>query len=340
VETSCLSERKKSPVFVVGCHRSGTNLLYDILLSSGDFAVYRGLLPIYDKLIPHCGRLDRAGNRKTAVDLFLRSNAFRRSGLEAGQLASSLLSECQTGGDFIRIVMEAVARGQSASRWAVYNPDNLLRIRRIKREIPNALFIHIIRDGRDIALSLNKMGGFAPLPWDRAASRAVLVTALYWQWMLHQGRRQGRHLDEDYYEIHYEELVSDPESTLSKLGQFLEHEFDYKRIQNRALGRLRESNSSFRGEQTSVNPVNRWKDTLSRTQVRAIEAMVGDCLRACGYPLVTSESERHPGLRERWMRRLYSGYLSTKLWLKTSTPAGRFSNMSLLDLQPFEPENY
>ena len=340
METSCLSKRKRSPVFVVGCHRSGTNLLYDILLSSGGFAVYRGLLPIYDKLIPHCGRLDRAGNRKTAIDLFLRSNGFRRSGLEAGQLGRSLLNECQTGGDFIRIVMDAVARGQSASRWAVYNPDNLLRIQRIKREIPSALFIHIIRDGRDIALSLSKMAGFAPFPWDRAASRAVLATALYWQWMLHQGRRQARHLDEDYYEIHYEELVSDPESALSKLGQFLEHEFDYKRIQNQALGRLRESNSSFRDEQTTVNPVNRWKERLSRTQVSAIEAMVGDCLRACGYPLVTSESERQPGLRERCMRMVYSGYLSTKLWLKTSTPAGRLSNMSLLDLQPFESENY
>lgn len=340
METSCLSERKKSPAFVVGCHRSGTNLLYDILLSSGGFAVYRGLLPIYDKLIPHCGRLDRAGNRKTAVDLFLRSNGFRRSGLEVGQLQSTLLNECQTGGDFIRIVMEAVTRGQSASRWAVYNPDNLLRIQRIKREIPSAVFIHIIRDGRDIALSLNKMGGFAPLPWDREPSRAVLATALYWEWMLDHGRRQGRSLDGDYYEIHYEELVSDPESALSKLGQFLDHEFDYKRIQNQALGRLRESNSSFRDEQTTVNPVNRWKGRLSRTQVSAIETMIGDSLRACGYPLVTPESERQPGLRERWMRMLYSGYLSTKLWVKTSTPAGRFSNMSLLDLQPFENENY
>ena len=51
------SQRKSSPVFVMGCHRSGTNLLYDMLLSSGGFALYRGYLPIYKVLVPRFGRI-------------------------------------------------------------------------------------------------------------------------------------------------------------------------------------------------------------------------------------------------------------------------------------------
>ena len=50
-------ERKRRPVFVMGCHRSGTNLLYDILLSAGGFAVYRGYLPVYEILLPRFGSL-------------------------------------------------------------------------------------------------------------------------------------------------------------------------------------------------------------------------------------------------------------------------------------------
>ena len=49
------TERKRRPVFVMGCHRSGTNLLYDTLLSAGGFAIYRGSLPLYELLIPRFG---------------------------------------------------------------------------------------------------------------------------------------------------------------------------------------------------------------------------------------------------------------------------------------------
>src|SRR6266404_9206815 len=57
-------DRSRRPVFVMGCHRSGTNLLYDTLLSAGGFAVYRGYLPVYKLLIPRVGRLDKLENRK------------------------------------------------------------------------------------------------------------------------------------------------------------------------------------------------------------------------------------------------------------------------------------
>ena len=59
-----MTERNRCPVFVMGCHRSGTNLLYDTLLSSEGFAVYRGLLPVHQALIPRFGRLDRIENRR------------------------------------------------------------------------------------------------------------------------------------------------------------------------------------------------------------------------------------------------------------------------------------
>ena len=44
----------------------------------------------------------------------------------------------------------------------------------IKRQIPNALVVHIIRDGRDVALSYVKQGSAYPFPWDRKEPQYVL----------------------------------------------------------------------------------------------------------------------------------------------------------------------
>jgi len=76
---------------------------------------------------------------------------------------------------------DSVTERQDAHRWAFHDGDNVLHFRRIKKDIPNALFVHIIRDGRDIALSLKKMAGFAPLPWDRSETNSLVATALYWE---------------------------------------------------------------------------------------------------------------------------------------------------------------
>ncbi len=319
----------------MGCHRSGTNLLYDMLLSAGGFAIYRGSLPVFETLIPHFGSMSSRANREQLLKTWVRSKGFRRTGLEAEPLCSRLLNECHNGGDFIRLIMDTVAASQGAQRWALYDPDNVLHIQRLKACIPNALFLHIIRDGRDIALSLNKMEGFRPLPWDRTGTKSLVGTALYWEWMVRNGREQGSHFPADYTEVHYEDLTTQPHETLQKLGAFLDHDLDYDRIKSAALGRLSETNSSFREEAGAekINPLGRWKSRLSHEAVAAIEAAVGDCLEENGYPLSLPPAERKPGLREWTNRGLYRNYLKTKMWLKLNTPAGRAANLSVLQLQ-------
>ncbi len=319
----------------MGCHRSGTNLLYDMLLSSGGFAIYRGYLPIYKALIPRFGSMENPESRKKILETWLRSKGFRRTGLDAKELSARILSGCRNGGDFIRTVMDSVASAQGASRWAVYDPDNVLHMPRVKADIPNALFVHIIRDGRDIALSLKKMGGFTPLPWDHSQTPSLTATALYWEWMVRKGREYGRKFPSSYTEIHYEDLITQPRETLGKLSGFIEHDLDYDRIQNAGLGRLSETNSSFReeGAKSEINPLGRWKERLSREDVAAIEAAVGECLEETGYTLSLPPAERRLGVRSMSMRAVYPNFLSTKLWLKLNTPLGRLADMSALELE-------
>jgi Sulfotransferase family len=317
----------------MGCHRSGTNLLYDMLLSAGGFAIYRGFLPIYKILIPRFGPIQDRANREKILATWLRSKGFRRTGLRPEQLSARILNECQSGGDFIRIVMEAVAESQNVARWAVYDPDNVLHVERVKRDIPDALFVHIIRDGRDIALSLKKMGGFSPLPWDRSETSSLVATALYWKWMVERGRRAGHQFPEDYIEIRFEDLITHPQDTLAVLGGFIDHDLDYEQIKQAGLGRLSESNSSFREEGSAgkIHPLGRWKERLSSANVAAIESSVGDCLERNGYAL--SQSVHHSDMHTSFMRFLYPSYLGGKFWLKQHTPIGQFANMSALELE-------
>ncbi len=339
------SDRKSSPVFVMGCHRSGTNLLYDMLLSAGGFAIYRGFLPIYKILIPRFGSMSNRVNREKILEMWLRSKGFRRTGLHPEQFSAPILNECRTGGDFIRIVMDAVARHQQAQRWAMYDPDSVLHIERIKRDIPNALFVHIIRDGRDIALSLKKMGGFTPLPWDRGQTESLAATALYWEWMIRQGRTHGSQFPADYVEIHYEDLVTRPQETLASLGIFLDHSLDYGQIQRAALGRLSSTNSSFREEgeaavnnNEKINPLGRWKQLLAPAEVAAIEAVVSGTLQENGYELSLPAAERRRSLRYFLMRGAYPAFLGGKLWLKLHTPVGRLADVSALELESEPPQ--
>jgi LPS sulfotransferase NodH len=332
-ETPVDPERRRRPVFVMGCHRSGTNLLYDTLLSAGGFAVYRGYLPIYEILVPRFGSLANPRNRQRIVETFMKSKGFRRTGLSAEEISSELMASGRTAGDFIRIVMDKIAQSQGVERWALYDADSVLHVDQIRKDVSRPLFIHIIRDGRDIALSLMKMEGFRPFPWDRRA-RTLLETALYWEWMVHEGRKQGRQIPEDYIEIHYEELVTQPRAVLARLADFLDHDLDYDRIQSTGLGRLRESNSSFRADEKEIkNPVYRWKEKLSHQQVAELEALIGPSLEEFGYPLTLAAEQRGTGLRLKCLAKVYPRFLSSKQWLKLNSPMGRFASLSALELQ-------
>ena len=84
------------------------------------------------------------------------SRLYTLSGLEKESLEAPVNAECRNGGDFLRIIMEEIASSEGVERWAECTPEHLLYLKRIKETIPNALIIHIIRDARDVALSMDK----------------------------------------------------------------------------------------------------------------------------------------------------------------------------------------
>jgi len=126
----------KAPVFVLGSPRSGTTLLYDMLISSGQFADYRVESRVFNQVTTPFGSLKSTRNRTRLINAWLHSDYFQRSGLEAEDIRARLLAECRDAGDFLRIVMEGIARSQGVERWAEKTPAHLLYIRRSSRPSP------------------------------------------------------------------------------------------------------------------------------------------------------------------------------------------------------------
>ena len=198
---------------------------------------------MFDQFLPRFGPLRSTRSRTRLMRSWIQSPYFQRSGLDAAFLTQRVMEECRNGGDFVRIIMESIAAAQGADRWVECTPAHVCYMHRIKATIPGAKFIHIIRDGRDVALSLNRLGWVRQFSWDRW--HPLLPAGISWDCMVRCGRRAGKMLDSDYTEVHFETLITEPRQTLARLGTFIDHELNYDRIQQIAIGSVRDPNTAY-----------------------------------------------------------------------------------------------
>ena len=321
---SAVSPRFKQPVFIVGCPRSGTTLLYHLLLSSGQFAIYRTETWVYSKLGPRFGNFRERRQRESLMDLWLNSDMYRLAGIEAEPLRRRIIEECHSSGDFLRILMESIAAKQNVPRWADDTPTHVLYMRQIKQDIPNALFLHIIRDGRDTALSIERLGWVYPLPGDN--DKRIQIASIFWEWTVNQGRKQGRELGDDYAEVRYEELVQSPHETVARVGEFIGQDLDYDELLKVGVGSVRHPQTAFPGAKTGGSR----KELLEGTTRAEVEMLIGETLHELGYGEMNST---HPSARLRLLRSMYHTYFSSRHRLKSDTALGRLF-VTLEMLQP------
>jgi hypothetical protein len=311
------NDRKHAPVFVLGSPRSGTTLLYDMLLSAGGFAVYLAESNVFNLLVPRFGDLSVRSNRERLLQSWLDSKLFRASGLDANLIRQRILQDCRSGADFLRIVMGEICTLQGAGRWAENSPEGMLYLPVIKQFIPEALVVHIIRDGRDVATSLGRLRYVRAFPWE--ARHSLIGCGLYWEWIVQQGRSFGRSAGADYMEVHFEDLLAQPRETLAQVSSFIDHHLDYELIRSVAYGSVSKPNTSFRTEtpNSEFNPVGRWKKSFSQEQLFRFEQLVGPTLQDFGYTLDTG-APRELDLAMQATRRLHRAYFAGKLAYKNS----------------------
>ena len=169
---------------------------------------------------------------------------------------------------------------------------------------PEAKFVHIIRDGRDVCLSvLNWKKG------ERTAGRyasweedPVSTTALWWERKVRKAREDGAALGPGlYHEMHYEDLVEDPERECNRLCEFLGVPYDDAMIRF-AEGKTRTDLPNARKTPKKAwlpitSGMRNWRTEMPVKDVERFEAAAGNLLEELGYeravPNPSSEALEH-----------------------------------------------
>lgn len=316
------------PVFILGSPRSGTTLLSHLLLSSGGFAVVRSELHAMNIVGPRYGGLTSESDREALIEAWLGTEVHQRTGVSDARLAELVRSDVRSPADFLGAVMSEVCALQGAKRWSDCTPENVAYIELLASAFPEARFLHVVRDGRDVAASMAKRGIANASARDEG--REIEVSAALWEWFVTAGRRGCEALPERSMEVRYEELVGDRAGTLAQISEFLKHEIDIERVEEIALGSVSKPNTSFEEDLNagSFQPVERWRSSLSKDELAKVEAIVGEKLSELGYErsLARESLPLDDGLKARYHRSY-----AVRQWLKTRTPLGRRTDASALD---------
>ena len=312
----------KRPVFVVGCPRSGTTLLYSMLMAAGGFAVYRKETHFYE-LAPRFPDLSDPRSHAEFTARFLAGYLGTVPGLDVRPFLRTALEHSDSTGTVLPLLMDGITTSQGMERWTEATPAHVLCMEEIAGAVPEALFVHVVRDGRDCALSHVGQGWVPTLPWDK--DRKLGVAGLYWEWMVRAGRRYCAGRSDTCLQVRFEDLIGDPPAALARIGRFIEHDLDYARIKANPVHALKVPNTSFRAERRDpgFNPVGRWK-SRSSDAMRLCEDLIRPCLEELGYDVPPRDADLGSRLRVALMRSLYLPYFRTKQWLKVRTPLGRY----------------
>jgi hypothetical protein len=173
-------------------------------------------------------------------------------------------------------------------------------LRLLERLFPDALFVHLIRDGRDAALSFLSMPkGLMTETWMQP--RDVSAFAGQWRAEVKAAQRLGRRVGaERYLEVHYEDLVGDVESVLRRISTFAR--LPYEEAMADYAGNVDVSSKPH--QQSLKRPptagLRDWRLQMSPEDVGAFDRVAGDLLAELGY-----ESHERPGAAGRLRRASY-----------------------------------
>jgi hypothetical protein len=183
--------------------------------------------------------------------------------------------------DAVRRVYRAFASSRGKPRYGDKTPAYVLSVGLLAELFPEGRFVHIVRDGRDVATSILQRP-FGPDRLPEAAFR--------WKQAVRRGRAAGRRLGPGRYrEVRYERLVAAAEEELRSLCSFAELPFDPAMLhyyENEALiaERLWERPIS-----RPLQPAKRdWRREMSPGDVALFEALAGDLLTELGYERAVS----------------------------------------------------
>jgi hypothetical protein len=277
---------------IVGVHRSGTTLLRMML----DAHPLLAIPPETHFLI----KLLSSTNAPMTGESFLGVIQSTRNWVDFKAIESTFVERIASLQSFslatgLRIFYETYAAQFDKPRYGDKTPRYLTIADKIQAILPEAHFIHLIRDGRDVALSSRNLW-FGP-------GDNIEAQARNWLEKITQMRFQARSLA-NYLEVKYENLILNPEATLTEICQFLSlpYEAAMEHYYENAALRLREFKDHLNPDGTvyasgdqrreihklaSSPPdaarVFAWQTELTKQDQAKFEDIAGELLKALGY---------------------------------------------------------
>jgi hypothetical protein len=287
----------------VGVHRSGTTLLRYILNSHPRIYIppESDFFPRFFQKRPNA-TLDRQDAIKIIETIFKEYRFVQewQGGIPDSKTFVDNLSNLKPA--FLLNSLYSQYAGQfGAERWGDKTPVYTSYMDLIIILFPDAQFIHIIRDGRDVALSmLDKWG-------QKEHHIDILYAAESWERRLQKAFVSAAKLDTDhYYELRYEDLVTAPEEVVHKICDFLGESFVLEMIEPHLLGRERIQPNGFHApvrQPLSPSRINRWRVEMEERDRKIFQAVAYDMLKRLDYkvedlnPLSFSEFVRFSRLK-------------------------------------------
>jgi hypothetical protein len=270
--------------FVVGCDRSGTTLVRAILNAHPALAVpSESYFPLY--VLRQRSRFERAGGPidvDTLLDDLRPHPRWQNWNIPEAEVRATLAEdEPRTAPDAVRSLFRAYAAHAGKSRYGDKTPKFVFAIDLLADAFPEAVFVHVVRDGRDVALSRRDAG------W---ALKNMGSEALRWKTHVESGDASGATLGPARYRVlRYEDLVVDPETQAKLLCDFLGLPWDPAML--RYHERAEELVSSVGHPELHQNlarpptaGLRDWRTALSPADLTAYDAIARDTLARFGYP--------------------------------------------------------
>jgi hypothetical protein len=295
-----------APIFIVGVHRSGTTLLRYMLSSSP-----RIYVPPESDFIPRFfggrpeAKLDRDRVARL-LRLIFKHYRFVKEWQGEPPNPDRFFQEMEgrTPSAFLDTLYRRYAEQHGASRWGDKTPIYTSYIPLIHRLFPRAQFLHIIRDGRDVALSTLDTWGESELHVD------LYYAARIWVRRIRQARQAGGQLGPGLYrEVRYESLVQDPEGQLRAICEFLGEPYLPQMARQHRQAQERIQPEGFHApvrRPPNRGRVDRWRREMPDGDQRLFQRVAGSLLQELGYPTVelgpmsAQERVRHAALHAKY----------------------------------------
>lgn len=319
-------------VFIVGCPRSGTTLLQRMVNAHPNIAVIPETHWVTRIFKDGIGLTAKGLVTPDLIPRLVEHPGFAPLEILRGEV-EDLWENLQpvTYSRFVTGIFDLYGKAQGKSLVGDKTPPYVRHMITLHKLWPQARFVHLIRDGRDVCLSMadwpkahQKRPGAFPT-WEQDP---IATTALWWELNVQAGLQAGSVLGPElYFEQRYESLVKQPGEACAALCSFLGLPYDEAMLRFHEGRTSTAAGLSTKDAWLPVTPGLRdWRKQMLIEDVERFEAAVGELLDELGYER-TSRSPRPESFAN--AARIRQLLAQTPCWIHHTKRCQKLRNMTV-----------